>query len=87
MTSSDAQNLVVRMGDHNLDDSSDAVVVEKSVKLIVKNKQFSMQTLVKIMLLGGQGGPHSTMDSVLSSHPAAPGLNLGSGVFKVAEFF
>ena len=27
-----------------------------------------------------QGGPLSTMDSVLVSHPAAPGSNLGSGV-------
>lgn len=45
MTSSDVQNLIVRMGDHNLDDPNDAITVEKKVKLIVKNKQFSMQTL------------------------------------------
>ena len=46
MTSSDAQNLIVRLGDHNLDDRSDAQTTEKKVKLIVKNKLFSMQTLV-----------------------------------------
>jgi len=45
MTSSDAQNLVVRLGDHNLDDRSEARTAEKGVKLIVKNKLFSMQTL------------------------------------------
>jgi hypothetical protein len=46
MTSEDAKNLIVRLGDHNLDDGGDAKIVEKSVKLIVKNKLFSMQTLV-----------------------------------------
>ena len=50
MTSSDAQNLIVRMGDHNLNDLNDAKVVEKRVKLIVKNKLFSMQTLVMIFI-------------------------------------
>ena len=50
MTSNDAQNLIVRLGDHNLDDPNDAKVVEKSVKLIVKNKLFSMQTLVMIFI-------------------------------------
>jgi hypothetical protein len=47
MTSEDAKAVTVRLGDHNLDDSSDAQSVEKSVKLIVKNKLFSMQTLVR----------------------------------------
>jgi len=47
MTSEDAKAVTVRLGDHNLDNPSDAVTVEKSVKLIVKNRLFSMQTLVK----------------------------------------
>ena len=47
MTSEDAKAVTVRLGDHNLDDPSEAKSVEKSVKLIVKNKLFSMQTLVK----------------------------------------
>ena len=51
MTSEDAKAVTVRLGDHNLDDPSDAQSVEKSVKLIVKNKLFSMQTLVKKSLL------------------------------------
>ena len=51
MTCNVAQNLIVRLGDHNLDDPNDAKVVEKSVKLIVKNKLFSMQTLVIIIIL------------------------------------
>ena len=50
MTTSDAQNLIVRMGDHNLNDLNDAKVVEKRVKLIVKNKLFSMQSLVIIFI-------------------------------------
>ncbi len=47
MTSEDAKAITVRLGDHNLDDPTDSVTVEKSVKLIVRNKLFSMQTLVK----------------------------------------
>ena len=47
MTSEDAKQVTVRLGDHNLDDGSDAPTQEKSVKLIVKNKLFSMQTLVR----------------------------------------
>ena len=47
MTSEDAKQVTVRLGDHNLDDRSDAQIQEKSVKLIVKNKLFSMQTLVR----------------------------------------
>ena len=32
------------------------------------------------------GGPHSTMDSILPSHPAAPGLIQGiPEIFDVAE--
>ena len=54
MTSEDAKNLIVRLGDHDLDDGSDAKIVEKSVKLIVKNKLFSMQTLVSSSYLTDQ---------------------------------
>jgi hypothetical protein len=54
MTSEDAKNLIVRLGDHNLDDRTDANIVEKSVKLIVKNKLFSMQTLVSSSYLTDQ---------------------------------
>ena len=31
------------------------------------------------------GGPHSTMDSILASQPAAPGLILGAPVPKFIE--
>jgi hypothetical protein len=47
MTAEDAKQVTVRLGDHNLEDSSDAQTVEKAVKLIVKNKLFSMNTLVR----------------------------------------
>ena len=37
-----------------------------------------LYVLVKIeQLMSYMGGPHSTMDSVLASHPAAPGSILG----------
>ena len=34
-----------------------------------------------ILLSRGWGGRHSTMDSILTSHPAGPGSNHGTGDF------
>lgn len=45
MSSEDAKQVTVRLGDHNLEDPNDQPTIEKRVKLIVKNKLFSMQTL------------------------------------------
>lgn len=45
MSDAEARQVVVRLGDHNLDDPNDVQSVEKQAKLIVKNKLFSMQTL------------------------------------------
>jgi secreted trypsin-like serine protease len=45
MNSQDVQSLTVRLGDHDLNDPSDTRSVDKKVKLVIKNKKFSMQTL------------------------------------------
>jgi hypothetical protein len=46
MSDAEASQVVVRLGYHNLNDPNDVQSVEKQAKLIVKNKLFSMQTLV-----------------------------------------
>ena len=45
MTSSDVKKLTVRLGAHNLN-TQERSTVNRRVELIIKNKKFSMRTLV-----------------------------------------
>ena len=54
MRASDVTTLTVRMGAHNLKESArEAGVQNHGVKLVVKHKDFTMETLVSIKLFWG----------------------------------
>ena len=46
MSDADARQVIVRLGDHILHDPTEVKTADRRAKLIVKNKLFSMQTLV-----------------------------------------